>query len=116
MPSSSRACAPSIQAIASDSAGNIYVAGTTNASDFPVKNAAQPRFGESRILWTTDLGITWTRVGSPPADVAVVVPDPVDSQVLFSCREAKMEIPTERDVTKPGMPEGNAGLSVAVPQ
>src|SRR5579871_1284852 len=74
----------SIQAVASDSAGNVYVAGTTSASDFPVKNASQTRFGESRILRTTDLGATWTRVGSPPVDVSVVVPDPADTQVLFA--------------------------------
>ena len=33
---------------------------------------------------TTDLGITWTRVGSPPQDVNLVVPDPVALQILFA--------------------------------
>jgi len=74
----------SIQAIGTDSRGNIYVAGTTSSPDFAVKNAAQPVFGEARILRTTDLGTTWTRVGSPPQDVNVVVPDPVTPQVLFA--------------------------------
>jgi photosystem II stability/assembly factor-like uncharacterized protein len=33
---------------------------------FPGKNAAQPVFGESEILRTTDLGATWSRVAMPP--------------------------------------------------
>jgi hypothetical protein len=49
-----------------------------------VKNAAQPIFGESRIMRTTDLGATWNRVGSPPADVSSVVPDPLVPQLLFA--------------------------------
>ena len=38
----------SIQALATDSSGNIFVAGTTNAPDFPVKNAAQPVLADAR--------------------------------------------------------------------
>ncbi len=74
----------SIQAAATDSSGNIYVAGTTYSSRFPVKNAAQPAFGESSILRTTDLGATWSRVGMPPCAVTLVVADPVSSQTLFA--------------------------------
>jgi hypothetical protein len=74
----------SIQAIAKDSSGNIFVAGTTTSPDLPVKNAAQLNFGESRVMRTTDLGATWTRVGSPPEDVSAVVVDPVTPQVLFA--------------------------------
>jgi uncharacterized protein (TIGR03437 family) len=74
----------SIQAIATDSRGNILVAGTTSSPDFAVKNAAQPAFGDARIMRTTDLGVTWTRVGTPPQDVNVVVPDPTTPQVLFA--------------------------------
>ena len=74
----------SIQALVTDSSGNIFVAGTTNAPDFPVKNAAQPVFADATILRTSDLGTTWTRVGSPPGVVSVLVPDPVALQVLFA--------------------------------
>jgi uncharacterized protein (TIGR03437 family) len=74
----------SIQALASDSSGNTYVAGTTYSPQFPVKNAAQPSFGEARILRSTDLGTTWTRAGFPPNDVSAVVADPVMDSVLFA--------------------------------
>ncbi|MCU1232113.1 MAG: glycosyl hydrolase, repeat-containing protein [Candidatus Solibacter sp.] len=74
----------SIQAIATSSRGDIYIAGTTTSFDISVKNAAQPAFGEARIMRTTDLGVTWTRVGAPPANVIAVVADPVTPQILFA--------------------------------
>ena len=74
----------SIQALATDSSGNIFVAGTTNAPDFPVKNAAQPALADATIVRTSNLGTTWTHVGSPPGVTSVLVPDPVAPQVLFA--------------------------------
>src|SRR5580700_7158507 len=73
-----------IQALARDSSGNLFVAGTTNSPDFPEKNAAQPALADATILRTSDLGITWIRVGSPPGVTSVLVPDPVAPQVLFA--------------------------------
>jgi uncharacterized protein (TIGR03437 family) len=74
----------SIQSVATDTAGNVYVAGTTSSSDLPVENAAQPVFGEARILRSTDLGATWSRLGNLPVDISAVAPDPVAPQVLFA--------------------------------
>jgi photosystem II stability/assembly factor-like uncharacterized protein len=77
----------SIQAAATDSNGNIYVAGTTYSSRFPVKNAAQPAFGDAEILRTTDLGTTWSRAGTLPCVVTLMAADPAISQVLFASCE-----------------------------
>src|SRR5579863_3029264 len=74
----------SIQAVATDPEGNIFVVGTTYSVNFPVQNAFQPTFGDATILRTLDLGATWNRVGSPPDAPAVVVPDPVLAQLLFA--------------------------------
>ena len=74
----------SIQAVATDSNGNIFVSGTTYSSAFPVRGGVQSVFGDARILRTTDLGVTWTKLGLPPSDVTVVVADPATSQVLFA--------------------------------
>jgi uncharacterized protein (TIGR03437 family) len=74
----------SIQAVATNSSGSIYVAGTTNSAQFPVKNAEQPVFGESSILRTTDLGATWTHVGYPPGGTGALAADPVAPQVIFA--------------------------------
>ncbi len=78
----------SMQAVATDPSGNIYVAGTTSSADLPVKNAVQPEFGESSILRSTDLGATWIRVGGPPGGAAAVIPDPTAPQVLFTAGQA----------------------------
>ena len=74
----------SIQVLAADPNGNIYLSGTTTSPDLPVKNAYQPNFAEARILKTSDLGATWTRVTGPPDSTAAVFPDPVAPQTLFA--------------------------------
>src|ERR1700722_1106550 len=73
-----------IQAVATDGSGNLYVTGSPTSFDFPVKNAAQPVIGEARILSSTNLGATWTKAGLPPTDVTVVAPDPVNPQIIFA--------------------------------
>jgi len=74
----------SIQAIATDIDGNIYVAGTTSSPDLPLTNATQPQLGESRIMRSLDGGVTWVKIANPPFDVQTVVADPSSPQVLFA--------------------------------
>jgi len=73
-----------VQALAADPFGNLYVTGTAASAAFPVKGAAQPTFAEARVLRTTDRGATWTRLGSPPENPSAIAPDPSDPQVLFA--------------------------------
>jgi hypothetical protein len=74
--------AQSIQAMTSDAAGNIYVAGTTSSPDLPVRNAAQPTIGEALLMRSTDRGLTWEKVPGPASPITVT-PHPSDKQTLF---------------------------------
>jgi Beta-propeller repeat len=75
--------ASSIQALAADEAGNIYVAGTTAASDLPMKNAMQPQIGEAPLVSSTDGGQTWRKLPNVPAGTLEVAPHPANPQVLL---------------------------------
>ena len=76
----------SIQAIASDADGNMYVAGTTSSLDLAVKNAAQPLLGDSVIMRSLDRGQTWERLPAhPPAAAVAMAPDPSNPDTLFVC-------------------------------
>src|SRR5260370_17486821 len=59
----------SIQAIATDIDGNIYVAGTTSSPDLPVTNATQPQLGASRIIPSPTAATPCPNVSNPPAHV-----------------------------------------------
>jgi uncharacterized protein (TIGR03437 family) len=52
-----------INAIATDREGNIYLAGETDSTNFPVKDAAQPRQAGGLYLVSRDSGRTWTQLG-----------------------------------------------------
>jgi len=58
--------AVSIAAVATDAAGNVYIAGTTTAFDFPVKNAYQPRNPGTAAVVSRDAGQTWSPLGFIP--------------------------------------------------
>lgn len=75
--------AESIQAMTSDAAGNVYVAGTTSSPDLPLKNAAQPSIGEALVMRSTDRGVTWQRVPNPPVSPLTITPHPSDPNTLF---------------------------------
>jgi len=46
-------------AVATDGAGNAYIAGYTNSTDFPVRNALQARLGGTPLRMTGDGGKSW---------------------------------------------------------
>ena len=48
---------------------------------------------------TTDLGLTWTRVGSPLQDVTVLAADPVSPQVLFAAGSGQVFKSTDSGAT-----------------
>jgi uncharacterized protein (TIGR03437 family) len=73
----------SVQAMTSDAAGNVYLAGATSSPDFPVKDAAQPMIGEGVLMRSADGGATWDKVPIPAATLLTVSPHPTDPQTLW---------------------------------
>jgi uncharacterized protein (TIGR03437 family) len=59
------------RAVATDPAGNVYVAGTTTSADFPTVNAYQKRLGGAFVRASSDAGKTWTTPSLPEAVYAV---------------------------------------------
>jgi hypothetical protein len=70
-------------AIALDSAGNIYVAGTTTSLDFPTKGPLQPRIGGAGLHVSTNNGAAWF-TPSVPAPVYAVAGSSTGS-ILYAC-------------------------------
>jgi uncharacterized protein (TIGR03437 family) len=52
--------------VATDSAGNIYVVGTTTSFDLPLLNPAQSANTGTQLLFSTDAGFTWKPLGNLP--------------------------------------------------
>ncbi len=80
--------AVTIGAVASDPDGNVYVAGTTSAFDFAVKNAYQARNPASAIVVSEDAGRTWRPLGFVPdlpiTGVNAPAVHPKDSRLLIA--------------------------------
>jgi len=70
-------------AVAVDSAGNVYVAGTTTSSDFPVENALQPQIGGTPLRTSTDNGKTWS-TSAIPEGIFAVAGSPKAPGVLYA--------------------------------
>ena len=79
----------SITAAAVDSAGNIYVVGTTFSFDLPVRNAYQATNRGTQLIFSTDAGSSWKPLGSPYPSVTPLQPlsisvSPTDGQIIYT--------------------------------
>ena len=72
-------------AIAVDSTGAVYIAGTTDSVDFPQVRSLQPSIG-ARPLWvSTDGGSTWSPFDNLPfAYLQTLVPDPTAPGTFYA--------------------------------
>src|ERR1700733_7988948 len=70
-------------AVAVDSAGSVYITGTTTSLDFPTKNGFQPRIGGVPLRSSADGGETWLSraIASP---VFTVAASPKPNGVFFA--------------------------------
>lgn len=77
-----------ILATASDKNGNVYVAGSTRAFNFPTKNAYQPRNHGSAVVVSDDAGRTWRSSGFipdlPHTGVNAPIVHPSNSNLLMA--------------------------------
>ena len=77
-----------IAGVATDAAGNVYIAGNTTAFDLPVKNAYQPRNPGTAVVVSRDAGRTWAPLGVVPdfpfTGVAAPVVSPKDANLLIA--------------------------------
>ncbi len=58
--------ATAVNGVATDSAGNIYVVGTTNSFDLPLLNPAQSANSGTQLIFSPDAGATWKPLGNLP--------------------------------------------------
>ena len=72
-----------IAGVATDTAGNTYVAGNTASLDFPVKNAVQAAPGGSGLFRLDASGQVQNLYGSRLASASVLLPDPTNAQALY---------------------------------
>lgn len=65
-------------AVTTDSAGNVYVAGTTTSFDLPLLHPAQSQNTGTQLLFSTNAGFTWKPLGNlPNAYMPYQLPQPM---------------------------------------
>ena len=81
-----------INAIATDRQGNIYLAGETTSTDFPLKDAAQPRHAGGVYVVSRDGGKTWSQLGPFHSHSGGHAPSasPHDGQFLLASAISRM--------------------------
>jgi uncharacterized protein (TIGR03437 family) len=78
--------------VATDSAGNIYVVGTTTSFDLPLLNPAQSTNSGTQLLFSTDAGSTWKPLGNLPmpymqyqySQALPIAVDPTNAAVFYA--------------------------------
>jgi uncharacterized protein (TIGR03437 family) len=97
-------------AIAVDSTGAAYIAGTTDSVDFPLVHSLQPSIG-ARPLWkSTDGGNTWAPLDNLPfAYLQALAPDPTAPGTLYAgASDAGMFKTVDGGATWTGIDQGIA--------
>lgn len=79
-----------VNGVTTDSAGNIYVVGTTTSFDLPLLNPAQPFNSGTQLLYSPDHGFTWRPLGNLPNPYAQyqdsalpIAVDPTNAAVFY---------------------------------
>ncbi len=78
----------SINAAAVDSAGNVYVVGTTLSFDLPVRSAFQSVNSGTQVIFSSDAGATWKPLATPfpsitPLQQLSIAADPANGQIVY---------------------------------
>jgi photosystem II stability/assembly factor-like uncharacterized protein len=76
----------SINAAAVDSAGNIYVTGTTTSFDFPLAHAFQGVNSGTQLIFSSDAGATWQPLRTLFADATYpvsIATDPTNGLIVY---------------------------------
>ena len=95
-----------VLAIASDTSGKTYLAGSTTSGDFPVTaNVFQNHFDGTFLFKTADAANTWGRSDSGlPATATVVQVDPQQSSTVYAVSGGGLFKSTDRGATWHGTP------------
>ena len=85
----------SVAGVATDSSGNIYVAGTTASLDFPVKGAVQAAPGGSGLYRVDSSGRVQNLYSAGLSSVYSLTPDPTNVQAIYALSGKAVEYSTD---------------------